>query len=190
MASVPLAFGAVLAGAVILHYGFQNAKSAFASGSTDSAGGSGTGSGNTTSTGKGKLAPGSRLNTNQASFARRLQADTGLDPRVIEAWLLHEEPASSAQAPNGANNWLNIGAFDSGNWAFGGANVWSNPVTAADATAAFMFGHSVNGVKPPAVGAPSIRAILNSVGKGIAAEALAIESSGWASSHYGYALLG
>ncbi len=174
-----LAFGALLAGAVIIDYGVKNVKGAFASGgSTTSA------PGPYSLPGAGAVDSSAKLNANQAAFAKRLNANTGLDPKVISAWILNEEPASASHAPNGANNWLNIGAFDNGGWAYGGASVWDDPTKAADATASFILGHPVNGVRPPAYGSQSIRNIIKSVGKGVKAQAAAIAGSDWASSHY------
>lgn len=126
----------------------------------------------------------SSLNAAQATFAQRLAQDVGLDAAVVQAWVLSEEPASAASAPNGANNWLNIGAFDAGGWAGGGANVWGDPTTAADATAAFILGHPVNGVSAPLSAAPGIRAIAGTAGQSPSAQVQAIQHSGWASSGY------
>lgn len=125
-----------------------------------------------------------KLNSNQQAFAKRLSADTGLSLAVCQAWCLAEEPASASSAPNGANNWLNIGAFDSGNWAGGGASVWDSPVSAADATASFILGRPVNGQRAPMGASPGIRAIANSAGQSAAAQVSAIQNSGWATSHY------
>ncbi len=181
--NLALTFGAILAGAVVIDYGSRNVRSAFASTSSpSSAGAAPTGSG-AAPAGTGAVA-GGKLNANQAAFASRLQADTGLDPHVIAGWLLAEEPASASAAPNGANNWLNIGAFDSGGFAFGGSSVWSSPAEAADATAAFMLGHPVGGITPPAYGSSGIRSIIASAGQGIQAQIAAIQRSGWATSGY------
>lgn len=175
-----VAMAALLGGAIIIDYGVKNTKSAFAS-----AGSGGTTNANSAIvTAQGQVDTTTKLSASQAAFAKRLNADTGLDPKVIAAWLISEEPASAAQAPNGANNWLNIGAFDNGGWQFGGSSVWANPTSAADATASFMLGHAVNGVNAPAYGSTGIRNIMKSVGLGIAAQALAIVNSGWASGHY------
>lgn len=124
------------------------------------------------------------LNADQATFAQRLAADVGLDAAVVRAWVASEEPASASSAPNGANNWLNIGAFDAGGWAGGGASVWADPTTAADATAAFILGRPVNGVSAPLSASPGIRAIAGAAGQGAAAQVHAIQTSGWASSGY------
>jgi hypothetical protein len=176
--NLPIVFGAILAGAVVIDYGTRNVRQAFAAspaGSSSPAGSAPAGTG---------AVAGGKLNGNQSAFASRLQADTGLDPKVIAGWLLAEEPASSSTAPNGANNWLNIGAFDNGGWAFGGASVWADPQHAADATAAFMLGHPVNGITPPAYGSSGIRSIIASAGRGIQAQIAAIQRSGWATSGY------
>lgn len=183
MPNLAFVFGGALAAAVVIDYGVKSTKSAFANAGSGVSGGAassptvgGTGAGPSKGTGS--------LNTAQLAFAKRLQKDTGLNPAVISSWLLNEEPASSSQAPNGANNWLNIGAFDGGNWQGGSNPVWSSPESGADATASFILGHPVNGVNAPMYGASSIRAIIDTVGKSAQAQAQAIEASGWATSHY------
>lgn len=180
--NLALVFGAVLAGAVVVDYGTKAVKSAFAAAPAGAA----PSSTPALTGGTGALAPGAagKLNSSQQTFAARLQADTGLDPTVIAGWLLSEEPASSSNAPNGANNWLNIGSFDSGNWAGGGSNVWADPTVAADATASFIMGHSVNGVTAPMHASAGIRAILNAAGASVAEQIAAIQHSGWATSGY------
>lgn len=121
------------------------------------------------------------------AFTTRLAAQTGLNPRVIAGWVMAE--TSGHNTTNGPNNWLNVGSFDSG-FQGGGANVWQNPITAADATAAFLSGRPVNGIRPPlGGGAPSIRGILSTVGRGPIAQVQAIQNSGWASSHYNNSLM-
>lgn len=130
--------------------------------------------------GAGAASASGMLNTNQAQFASRLAADTGLDLYVVAAWVHAEEPASSSQAPNGANNWLNIGATGSGN--FGGTNqAWADPISAADATASWLHGNALQGYGAPS---SSIQAILSTAGKGAAAQIAAIQHSGWAASGY------
>jgi hypothetical protein len=171
MPNIAYAFGGVLGGALVIDYGVKHFKKAFSGNTSSTTGGTGT-------------VTRSGLNKNQQAFAARLQADTNLSPTVINAWLRSEEPASATQAPNGANNWLNIGSYSSGNFTGGTNPDWANPTTAADATAAFIFGHSVNGVQPPGAASASIRQIASSFGKGIKAEAEAIISSDWAGSHY------
>lgn len=124
------------------------------------------------------------LNKMQQTFAQRLQSDIGLEPAVICGWVHAEEPASATQAPNGANNWLNIGAFDAGNWAGGGSDVWSTPTKGADATASFILGKGVNGISSPMHAADTIHAITAAAGKSVAEQISAIQNSGWASSGY------
>ena len=117
------------------------------------------------------------------AFTTHLAATTGLNPRVIAGWVMAE--TSGHNTTNGPNNWLNVGSFDSG-FVGGGANAWNNPVTAANATAAFMLGRPVGGIRPPlGGGSSSIRGILSTVGKGVGAQVAAIQNSDWASSHYG-----
>ena len=121
-----------------------------------------------------------QLNANQSAFAAELVKQTGLDGRVVAAWLLAEEPKSAAKAPNGANNWLNIGDTGSGN--FGGANsAWSDPVTAADLTAAWLKGQSMPGFGKASAG---ILRILSSAGQSPQAQIHALQTSGWAGSGY------
>ena len=123
------------------------------------------------------------LTSAQQQFASRLAADTGLDPGVLSAWLLAEESGGAAVSRQSANNndWLNIGYTDSG--AFGAADpVWSDPVTAADATAGWLKGQSTI----PGYGTASagIQAILATAGQTPAVQISALQSSGWASSGY------
>ncbi len=123
------------------------------------------------------------LTSAQQQFASRLAADTGLDPRVIAAWLLAEESGTAATSRQSANNndWLNIGYTDSGT--YGAADsVWSNPITAADATAGWLRGQST--IPGYGTASPGIQAILQTAGQPPAAQISAIQQSGWASSGY------
>jgi hypothetical protein len=129
---------------------------------------------------------GNYLNSKQMQFAARLSADIGFEPAVICGWIHSEEPKS--QTPdqmNGANNWLNIGSWDQGNWSFGGSNVWDTPVSAADATASFIFWRNVNGVMSPARSLQPIHdGLMGAMGKGTDAQITAIQTCGWATSGY------
>ncbi|MGA2925040.1 MAG: hypothetical protein ABSG43_03440 [Solirubrobacteraceae bacterium] len=119
------------------------------------------------------------LNASQAQFAAELAGKTGLDGSVVAAWVVAEEGGQSA-APNGTNNWLNIGATDSG--FYGGSNsFWDSPVSAADFSAEWL-----RGTPEPGFGAASsgIRAILSTVGQPAAVQIAAIQQSGWAKSGY------
>lgn len=118
------------------------------------------------------------LNDNQAQFAAELAQKTGLDGAVIAAWLLAEEPKSATAAPWGANNWLNIGGPQAGP-KIASNSAWSNPVTAADLTAAWIKGQSIPGFGKASGG---IQAILSSAGKSAAAQIQAIGGSGWGTS--------
>jgi hypothetical protein len=154
-------------------------SSIIGSGSQGSGGGAGGGAGG----GDGVAMTGSAstaLNANQLAFATRLAADTGLDANVVAAWVHSEEPASSTGAPNGTNNWLNIGDTGSGNYG-GTSSVWSSPTTAADFTAQWLTGAPLAGYGSASSG---IQAILTTVSQPPAAQILAIQQSGWASSHY------
>lgn len=124
------------------------------------------------------------LSSKQQEFAKRLQADIGLEPAVICGWVHAEEPPTASAAPNGANNWLNVGAFDAGNWGGGGSNVWDSPTKGADATASFILARAVNGISSPLKAASSIHSIAGSAGQGVGAQISAIQHSGWASSGY------
>lgn len=130
--------------------------------------------------GAGATASTGLLNDNQAAFASRLSAQTGLDLYVVAAWVHLEEPASASKAPNGANNWLNIGDTGSGNFA-GSDPAWSDPIAAADKTAAWLKGQPIAGYGAPSAG---IRGILNTAGKSPATQIAAIQHSGWAASGY------
>lgn len=151
-------------------------------GSSNDAGGGSSGAGG----GPGSL-PGkglSNLSKNQQTFAKRLQSNIGLEPAVIAGWVHAEEPPTAASAPNGANNWLNIGAFDAGGWAGGGSDVWSDPAKGADATASFILGKAVNGISSPLHASAGIKAIAGTAGKSESTQIRAIQTSGWASSGY------
>lgn len=123
------------------------------------------------------------LTTGQQTFAARLAKLTGLDYRVIGAWLLAEENGTAAASRQAAHNndWLNIGYTDQGTYG-AGDSIWSDPVTAADATASWLQGHS----SIPGYGAasPGIQAILSSKSQTPAAQITAIQHSGWASGGY------
>jgi hypothetical protein len=135
--------------------------------------------------GSGSLPPAaqSMLTSGQQQFASRLAADTGLDPRVVTAWLLAEESGGAAQSRQAAgnNDWLNIGYTDSGTYG-SSDSIWSNPVTAADATAGWLKGQKTI----PGYGTASsgIQAILQTAGQSPQAQVAALQQSGWASSGY------
>lgn len=122
----------------------------------------------------------STLTHGQNAFAVELARLTGLNPNVIRGWTLAEESGSAAaqrQAQNN-HNWLNIAYFDSGPGAITHQAVWSDPIKAAQASAAFLQGKQWGA-------APGIRAILSTAGQSPEAQLRAIWSSPWASSHYG-----
>jgi hypothetical protein len=125
----------------------------------------------------------SQLTSAQQTFASRLAQETGLDPGVVSAWLLAEESGSAAQSRQAAgnNDWLNIGYTDSGTYG-SSDSVWSDPATAADATAGWLKGQSTI----PGYGTASqgIQAILQTAGQSPAAQISALQNSGWASSGY------
>jgi hypothetical protein len=125
----------------------------------------------------------SQLTSGQQQFASRLAAQTGLDPSVISAWLLAEESGGAAQSRQAQNNndWLNIGYTDSGT--YGSADsIWSNPATAADATAGWLKGQ--NTIPGYGTASAGIQAILQTAGQSPQAQVAALQRSGWASSGY------
>ena len=125
----------------------------------------------------------SMLTSSQQQFASQLASDTGLNPGVVSAWLLAEESGGAAQSRQAAgnNDWLNIGYTDSGT--FGSSDsVWSDPVTAANATAGWLKGQ--NTIPGYGTASSGIQAILSTAGQTPAAQISALQSSGWASSGY------
>lgn len=124
-----------------------------------------------------------QLTSSQQQFASTLSADTGLNPNVVSAWLLAEESGGAAQSRQSAgnNDWLNIGYTDSGTYG-SSDSVWSDPTTAASATAAWLKG----GDAIPGYGTASsgVQSILSSVGQAPAAQIQAIQGSGWSSGGY------
>jgi hypothetical protein len=125
----------------------------------------------------------SRLTSAQRQFASRLAADTGLDSNVVAAWLLAEESGGAAQSRQAAknNDWLNIGYTDSATYG-ASDSIWSDPTTAADATAGWLKGQ--NTIPGYGTASGGIRSILNTAGQSPAAQITALQRSGWASSGY------
>ena len=137
------------------------------------------------STGGATLPAGAQtqLTSDQQQFASRLAAQTGLDPSVVSAWLLAEESGGAAQSRQSQNNndWLNIGYTDSGT--YGSADsVWSNPITAADATAGWLKGQ--NTIPGYGTASSGIQGILSTAGQPASVQIAALQHSGWASSGY------
>jgi hypothetical protein len=127
---------------------------------------------------------GNQLTSGQTTFAAQLSKDTGLDPTVIAAWLLAEESGSAATSRQAAgnNDWLNIGYTDSATIG-AGDSIWSNPASAATATAAWLKG--TNGAIPGYGNASAgVQSILRSAGSPATAQIAALQHSGWASSGY------
>jgi len=123
------------------------------------------------------------LTTDQQAFGARLAADTGLSPQVIAAWMLAEESSDAAKSRQSANNndWLNIGYTGSGTYG-ASDSIWSNPITAADATAGWIKGQ--NTIPGYGTASSGIQGILNTVGQSAAAQIAALQNSGWAGSGY------
>jgi hypothetical protein len=125
----------------------------------------------------------SQLTSGQQQFASTLSAETGLNPNVVSSWLLAEESGGAAQSRQAAgnNDWLNIGYTDSGTYG-STDSVWSDPTTAANATAAWLQGQdSIPGYGTASSG---VQSILSSVGQTPAAQIQAIQASGWSSGGY------
>ena len=123
------------------------------------------------------------LTSDQQQFASRLAGDTGLDPSVVSAWLLAEESGGAAQSRQSQNNndWLNIGYTDSATYG-SSDSVWSDPVTAADATAGWLKGQ--NTIPGYGTASSGIQGILSTAGQSPTAQIAALQGSGWASSGY------
>ena len=124
-----------------------------------------------------------QLTSSQQQFASTLSADTGLNPNVVSAWLVAEESGGAAQSRQAANNndWLNIGYTDSATYG-ASDSVWSDPNTAANATAAWLKGQ--NSIPGYGTASSGIQSILSTVGQSPAAQIQAIQSSGWSSGGY------
>lgn len=117
----------------------------------------------------------STLTPGQRIFAQRLASRTGLNSRVISAWMLAEEsgPAAARRQAQGNHNWLNIGYFDSGPGTITKSGEFHDPRAAADATAKFLEGKWG--------GASSgIRGILSARGASPREQIARIAGSGWA----------
>jgi hypothetical protein len=123
------------------------------------------------------------LTSDQREFASRLSADTGLNPGVVSAWLLAEESGGAAVSRQSANNndWLNIGYTDSATYG-SSDSIWSNPTTAADATAGWLKGQ--NTIPGYGTASSGIQAILQTAGQDPSTQISALQNSGWASSGY------
>lgn len=129
--------------------------------------------------------PSELLTPGQERFAGTFARETGLDPHVVGAWLKAEQSGSAAHYYEGKsyNNWLNIAQTDSGPAGGAHSSVWSNPESAAKASAEWMKG---TGQIAKEYGAPAqgIRSILGARGQSAEAQIKAIAGSGWASSGY------
>jgi hypothetical protein len=125
----------------------------------------------------------STLTSDQQQFASRLSADTGLDPGVVSAWVLAEESGGAAGARQSASNndWLNIGYTGSGTFG-SGDSVWSDPVSAADATAGWLKGQ--NTIPGYGTASSGVQAILSTAGMAPTDQIAALQRSGWAASGY------
>lgn len=122
------------------------------------------------------------LTPSQRKFQEVLTRTTGLNSKVVGAWILAEMGGANSSAAQKRErsrnyNWLNIGWYDSGPGSITKDKVFGDPVAAAKATAEFLKGNKF--------GASSgIQKILNYAGQSPEAQINAIASSGWASSGY------
>jgi hypothetical protein len=125
----------------------------------------------------------SLLTSGQQQFASTLAADTGLNPGVVSAWVLAEESGSAAQTRQAQNNndWLNVGYTGGGTYGISDS-IWSDPVSAANATAGWLKGQ--NTIPGYGTAGTGIESILQTVGATPEAQITALQSSGWASSGY------
>lgn len=125
------------------------------------------------------------LTRGQQKFAGTFARETGLDPRVVGAWLKAEQSGSAAEnyERRGYHNWLNIANTDSG--PAGGAHSaeWRDPEKAGRASAEWIKGKGriASEYGRPAAG---IMGILHTAGKSPDEQIRAIAGSGWASSGY------
>lgn len=115
----------------------------------------------------------------QKRFIRSLSAQTGLNQRVVAAWVFSEMNggAASGREKQRYYNWLNIGHTDSGNLGLTGDKTWRNPESAARATADFLRGKRFGP-------GPGIKKIIKYAGSSPERQISAIANSGWASSSY------
>jgi len=123
------------------------------------------------------------LTPGQQQFATQLAAQTGLDPGVVSAWMLAEESggADTSRQAQGNNDWLNIGWTDSGRYGTTDG-VWSDPISAANATAGWLKGQ--NTIPGYGTASAGVQSILSSAGQPPAQQIAALQRSGWASSGY------
>jgi cell wall-associated NlpC family hydrolase len=129
-----------------------------------------------------------QLTSGQRAFVNRLSQDTGLNPALLSGWVYNEQNGSAAQnyQNRGYNNWLNVGNTDAV-VASGGSNqqpAWSNPKTAADATAAWMEGKTTLGGYGYA--SQGIQNFVHNAERGapLAQQISDLQHSGWASGGY------
>lgn len=120
-----------------------------------------------------------KFTNGQTRFIRSLSARTGLNQRVVAAWVFSEMNggAASSREKQGYYNWLNIGHTDSGNLGLTGDRTWKSPERAAQATADFLRGKRFGP-------GPGIKKIIRYAGSSPDRQISAIANSGWASSSY------
>jgi hypothetical protein len=161
-------FGEILEGITSPQSEPEPAAASSGGGGTGGKGGSLTGGGYETGGGKGGAAA-------QRTFVDQLAKLSGLALHVVEAWALHEQPEGSSA--HGGNDWLNIEAGPRGG---------SGPDSPE---ALYVEGLSPSGAAKYTYAwlQKNQPGILAAAGKSEAEQVAAIEGSGWAASHYGYA---
>lgn len=172
------------AGVAIAYLVAENGLGGLSGGSGSAPAGATDGAGSTSaSTGTLSTNAKAQLTTDQQQFAAQLASQTGLSVNVISGWLLAEESGAAAQARQAANNndWLNIGYTGAGTYG-STDDIWSNPITAADATAAWL--HGQNSIPGYGTASQGIQNILSTAGQSVQAQISAIQGSGWAGSGY------
>lgn len=122
------------------------------------------------------------LTGSQKTFVRELAAQTGLNTKTLQAWVLAEmggktSGAARKREAEGNYNWLNIAYFDAGPGSITKDKTWRSPKKAARATAQFLRGERFG----PSSG---IRKIIRTAGQDVDSQINAIANSGWASSGY------
>jgi hypothetical protein len=126
------------------------------------------------------------VNLDQYLFAITLAAKTGLDPRVVIAWVHQEEPASASPTERG-HNWLNVGVGSPGG-PKGAGYGWSGIKLAGTGNPGYTF-HSVNDATTETAywinHMGNYAGIKASAKRSPAAQFQAIVASPWDAGHYG-----
>jgi len=122
-----------------------------------------------------------QLSENQRRFATAYAKTTGLNPALVVAQLIAEEPAGAAYPVGHRDqNWLNIGNTDN-KW-YAGAWARLTPEQAGRLSGLWAMGkYTVPGFGKAA---PGIIAMTKTAGRSLDTQIRALQKSGWASSGY------